>query len=852
MKLIYKYILVLASLAVFASCSVDEINEVGRNGSVKFVARPTTFTSFDVATKSTKALTEAQLTTLESTIHTAYFLAYDNETGDRIAFQILNISSMSGSITSDYGTADDITACFIANVPYSYANSLTTLSSLSDTPLPLSYAPHSGTNGTGYIGVPSLKLDIDGNQVDDATATNCFPMFGVGEFSLSQSTTGTETIALKRLFAKVNLSIGVQLEESTVNQIFNWLEITSYPDIHFSLRNISLTNLPKWVKLTESRSYNEEADEYQDYIQSDWVESTDNNDFEGAVINYTDPINIYDVQYNENNTSLVRSYSLTFYVPEYVLLPEGSTGTNTVQGNKPNLLGSDQRPVLLTLGGYFSTSASNVNADYKIYLGEDAVESFSLFRNTQYNNSFNIVSTSHLVSGGDHRVEIKPLNFVDLYGQSANCYIISAPGTYEIDAYEGAYKSLVGKTKLIGTPDFVWQDKKNSITLLNKTTRDSKITFTVNEEDLTKAIVPGNAVVCIKDGNTILWSWHLWFCNENDRPDLDSKLDRYVNNSGGFNNNYVMNRALGATQHYTLLEEYSDNELVSYINQYLDGALGEIVWKDGLYYQWGRKDPLVVNGTSVNLATVTSSYNDAKKNPDKYFPDWCSTASTHTQAGWGDGTSKSVNDPCPPGYKVPAKSVWRTSNPDAKGKTYNILGQEISLLGSSTNSYTYNLTASVSEDDASGYIFYPYPSYIDSGTKKLVGKKDEPGNPINTDSKTINALFGKVKYYFSYTPKYTINQGKLWSTNGELDYIFKEAHATSEEGITAFYKTWGIWAKEPSSYQSFSFNDIPDAIKSYAESFLESLFVESEYPYSTTNDYTKTKANGYHLRCVKE
>ena len=64
------------------------------------------------------------------------------------------------------------------------------------------------------------------------------------------------------------------------------------------------------------------------------------------------------------------------------------------------------------------------------------------------------------------RVEILPLNLVETYGQSANCYIISLPGTYEIDTYKGVVKNLSSATKMQGkSAGVVWNtNANNSIT----------------------------------------------------------------------------------------------------------------------------------------------------------------------------------------------------------------------------------------------------------------------------------------------------------------------------------------------------------------------------------------------------
>lgn len=93
----------------------------------------------------------------------------------------------------------------------------------------------------------------------------------------------------------------------------------------------------------------------------------------------------------------------------------------------------------------------------------------------------------------------------------------------------------------------------------------------------------------------------------------------------------------------------------------------------GLYFQWGRKDPLLSTATRVdNQGTGGLSY--AIAHPDKYINgdhstgkacDWfCQNKGDQDPTLWGDGGLKTVWDPCPQGYRVPSEADYTHKNLD--------------------------------------------------------------------------------------------------------------------------------------------------------------------------------------------
>ena len=223
----------------------------------------------------------------------------------------------------------------------------------------------------------------------------------------------------------------------------------------------------------------------------------------------------------------------------------------------------------------------------------------------------------------------------DAIENTANCYIISAPGTYRIPLVYGnaiersttnsfAYTS--SKTKVMGTEEFVlqkfldhndheitspyinlqnagdpatkakvvWEDCQDIVTTpaVTGSGADSYLTFTIDKNKLQN----GNAVVAVTNATgTVMWSWHLWFTPK-------SSLKKIPFTSGGSTYNFMTDN-LGWK--YTKWTGGLKREVVVKIEQQaetgekktatitLKQAPGNNVREGyGSLYQWGRKDPL--------------------------------------------------------------------------------------------------------------------------------------------------------------------------------------------------------------------------------------------------------------------
>ena len=720
MKNIFRYFIIYSVLISACACSRDEFIST-KDKVVEFVPRQVSFMSYDVTSPNTKAaLSDSELTALEKKISTPlYFIVYDGS-GARRFFEAIDITGNNPATSRKlYDLYDNsgffpLTVCYLANVSYDFANSLTTRRLFDTTPLPIDYADYSET---GYVGIP--HMDITPKGAATRTYDNCFPMCGY----VIQNTDGTfpgisngvVTIPLKRLFAKVRLNLGVNMTA---------LSTTGSPNSHFNLTNIQVVNLPEQVLLPEAK------------VSTGLLTSTITESPWGAKnatgYDFSDPVNVNfasdnsPVIYDQDNTTEgnLESFSFAFYAPEYALLPDedkveaNKPTLGTVdQKNKPNLVDeSVEKPIYLNITGFLQHERTNALSDYKLYLGENNNDSFSLIRNNEYINSMNITGVNHLGYQGDvvNRVDVKPLNLVDIFKESANCYVITRPGIYILDAYPGVIKDITSETaKLTGTP-VEFYDPQNLVTI-NSTGKVNQIEFSVVSGD---SFVDGNAIIALKDDkNTTdtsddeIWSWHIWVVS-------------------------------GTTLGFGDIEDHTyDNTQATMLSRNL-GASG--AGESGAYYQWGRKDPFFVNAsdnTAANYSAGTSNEYDWNNKKFIFRTNW-SPANTR----WGE--LKQQNDPCPPGYKVPSNNVWRSPE---SWKTTTAASAQVG------NNFIYDVRPD---------IYYPFSKYITSEGSLLQVYTDEIEYHDPTFSFIAEGLSGQDRYSdMTLLIKLNTNIGTAWAHN---------------------------------------------------------------------------------------
>lgn len=198
--------------------------------------------------------------------------------------------------------------------------------------------------------------------------------------------------------------------------------------------------------------------------------------------------------------------------------------------------------------------------------------------------------------------------------------------------------------------ELIWADFQESEYITFKQTPDN---YGVGDEAAQfwlNTTAHGNILIGLKrrDAESYLWSWHIWI------TDYDPTNDDYTLEAGDNAGRKVMGRNLGATSSDT-------NDTASY----------------GLYYQWGRKDPFYrygsISGTesytdNIHTSTEGSLLNTVYYPENFYYPydPYGNVGNDYNM--WGGSTDnsstqcyendKTIYDPCPQGWRVPAGEDW--------------------------------------------------------------------------------------------------------------------------------------------------------------------------------------------------
>lgn len=250
-------------------------------------------------------------------------------------------------------------------------------------------------------------------------------------------------------------------------------------------------------------------------------------------------------------------------------------------------------------------------------------------------------------------ITVERINWIDLSAKgTANCYIVMEPGGYKFTPTKGNSTESVGQ---IASVTVLWESFGNNKSIkvgdLIKSVKYTSDAIYLLTSDTWKS---GNAVITAKDSDdVILWSWHIWMT-----PDINS-YDYEYNHESKKRRVEVMDRNLGATSK-------------------IPGEVEAL----GLLYQWGRKDPFM-GGSSVPITDDTKTAKsttewywinsdssvgtiqfaiqhpttqivaDYDGNLDKFNGDWYYTGSSSTNNTRWSPNSKTIYDPCPPGWRVP-------------------------------------------------------------------------------------------------------------------------------------------------------------------------------------------------------
>ena len=405
---------------------------------------------------------------------------------------------------------------------------------------------------------------------------------------------------------------------------------------------------------------------------------------------------------------------------------------------------------------------------------------------------------------------------------TANCYIISAPGHYRIPLVygnaikNGATNSSAYETTATGTyvlqhfkdhnnqnitdpwieksnaanagingAKIVWADEKDLVTspsIAHDASNNAYLDFEVKATD----IKSGNAVVAVTKNGTVVWSWHLWFAPK------DALSTIAVTNYQGKTYNFTT-ETLGWKPKGTVTTYNSPRTVKVKVEQTIaNGGVKQVTVinitqnnggkKEGIstLYQFGRKDALPgtdtfdpTNSYSFDNTTGGRSLGYAIQHPENMFIsagtgsnsfDWCNAtyynlwSADNTTAGWNDNAViKTVYDPCPVGFKMPASNAFTGFTSDGQMQigiaSPNINAKETNDSWAKFHAaYGHNFWTNSSKNAT---IFFPALGYRVSGDGSLYGVG---GDGFYWSAVPVSANDGCF-LYFSLGNLFPVNNG---------------------------------------------------------------------------------------------
>ena len=392
-------------------------------------------------------------------------------------------------------------------------------------------------------------------------------------------------------------------------------------------------------------------------------------------------------------------------------------------------------------------------------------------RLTEYNK---VLQTATEKGAAGNYYNLSNTNGGDAIQNTANSYLISAPGYYRIPLVygnavkggttnESSYKTAHTGTDILSnfkdhlgnditTPyinvqnasnpatqaSIVWMDQQALVDGLSVTNNGDKsfVNFHVSAANIKN----GNAVIAVKSADgTIMWSWHLWF----DHSDALSTI-ACTNHEG--DNFKVTKNILGYTIYKWKSTSYESPRVArmkieqevgngakksAYIT-ITQSPYAEKEYSTALY-QFGRKDAFPGTNTLYESTFVENggdniSIVNAIQNPGTFYTDgntwgteyryfnlWSMQTTSQTDAS--KTLVKTVYDPCPVGFSMPPVKTF--SGVTTTGTT-NTNNKDINALGDWDQGWHFYAKDSSSPST----IYYPAIGSRTAKEGKLYGVKD--------------------------------------------------------------------------------------------------------------------------------
>ena len=368
-------------------------------------------------------------------------------------------------------------------------------------------------------------------------------------------------------------------------------------------------------------------------------------------------------------------------------------------------------------------------------------------------------ANSYLISApGHYRIPLVYGNAIKNGATNSNAYETTATGTYVLQHFKDhnnqnitdpwIEKSNAANAGIDGAK-IVWADEQDLVHLsaspIKQDGGNAYLDFEVKQAD----IKSGNAVVAVTKNGTVLWSWHLWFAPKDalDKITVTNHQNKnydFTKEALGWKpiqwsgSTYSSARTVKVKVEQTVANNGTKQVAVLNITQNPGGK------KEGIttLYQFGRKDAfpgvdaskLATNSHFTENAGDHMSIMNGIQHPDFYYTggsNWNSnygyynlwSADNTVAGGWNVGNDnsvvKTVYDPSPVGFKMPANNAFTGFTADGKNDgTKNVDGTDD--LQTFSDNFGHNFWTSSSKTatinfPASGFRFSNGGSLTDVG-----------------------------------------------------------------------------------------------------------------------------------------
>ena len=306
-------------------------------------------------------------------------------------------------------------------------------------------------------------------------------------------------------------------------------------------------------------------------------------------------------------------------------------------------------------------------------------------------------ANSYVISApGHYRIPLVYGNAIENGNDNPSSYQTSNTGTYILSNFRDHNNQAItdpwiektnsGANNGVDGAEVVWADAADLVhsPSIAHVGGEGFLDFEVKASD----IQCGNAVVAVKKGNTIVWSWHLWFApkdalNKIPVTNHQGKVYNFTKETLGWkpiqwrSSTYTSARTVKVKVEQTVANNGAKAYTVINITQNPGGVKKGAI----TLYQFGRKDAfpgvakadLAAGSNFTENAGDNMSIKNNIQNPDKFYIFGSSVSTNYgyynlwsadntVTGGYNQGNDnpvvKTVYDPCPVGFKMPANNAF--------------------------------------------------------------------------------------------------------------------------------------------------------------------------------------------------